>query len=294
MTMPRAQVAAPPARPYAFGLQSAVIPRDDTRWESAGVTWTPETCGAGGGGAYWLNQDCTPPADRVNQRKEYADYDCPPPVETVPFTIYHSASRSGNPFDDVKARLQNEFAAVEPVLVEQAFWNGQGGEAAPNLVSSAQAAPFGETAAGIVTALAYLENGYHAQASQEGVIHAPRWVYPFAAGAGLAIRDRNQLRTPGGAVWAFGVGYNAQVAPGWATATATGLQSWMYMTGPVYQWRTEAVVNPPDIGSALNRATNDIELVIERTYVLAFECAAVAVLADLAPAAAGGGGGGGF
>lgn len=292
MTMPRAQVPPPPSRPYAFGLQSAVIPREGARWESTGVSWTPETCGGVDGG-YWLHQDCTPAEDRVAQTKT-GDSPCPPAVDVVPFTVFHTATRSGNPFDDVKARLQNEFAANEPVWVEQAFWAGQGGAAAPNLVGVAQAAPFGETAAGIVAAVAYLEHGYHAGATQEGVIHAPRWVYPFAVAAGMALRDRNQLRTPAGAVWAFGVGYDTSIAPDWATGAATGLQSWMYMTGPVYQWRSEALVNPPDAGAAFNRTTNDVELVIERTYALGFECAAVAVMVDLAAASGGGGGGGGF
>lgn len=214
------------------------------------------------------------------------------PVGATPFTVYSSFDCAGVSVAEARERLTAQFALREPVAVEEAFWYGRSDAfgMSPTLQSSPYSGTWPETATGIREAVARLEDAYYWWATNMGVIHAPRWVYPFAAAAGLIVRDRNVLRTPLDTLWAFGVGYNAYEGPDDATASAGDGQAWMYMTGPVSQWRSEVLINPP-AEQALDRFTNHVELVAERTYLLAFDCHAVSVLADFNAAAGGSDGG---
>ena len=141
--------------------------------------------------------------------------------------------------------------------------------------------------AGIVAAVAALEEGLAGAYDGVGVIHAPRAAAPHAAAAHLIERDGSVLRTPLGTMWAFGAGYDRAVGPD-GEADVTGTHAWMYATGAIARWRSEPIVNPPGY-AALNLTTNDVTVFAERIVMLYRDCVTVAVDADLvAPTGAGG------
>jgi len=83
-------------------------------------------------------------------------------------------------------------------------------------------------------------------------IHAPVEVAAFAAEAGLVIQDGNRKITPMGSVWAFGAYPSGEVI----------------VTGQTTVWRAPEI----QVYSAFGNATNDVTLVAERAYSVAFEC----------------------
>lgn len=291
MVYPKLTVAPPLSVPYRYGLQSVVVARQDQveRALSAGVEYDPETCGRDSN--YWRDPNCDPlllaPFDAPQQVGTWDD-----PVGATPFTIYSQFSCAGVSIAEGRERLLAQFALREPIAVEEAFWNGDllALGISPTLASSEYVAASTAPVTGVAAAVAHLERAYYAVATTQGVIHAPRWVYPYAAQAGLLVRDGNVLRTPADTQWAFGVGYSGDQGPADATDVATADQAWMYMTGPVSQWRSDVMVLPPD-DAALNLTSNLVELIAQRTYLLAFDCQAVSVLAGFDQVAGGGGGG---
>ena len=193
-----------------------------------------------------------------------------------PFTVFHTLGCAEHDLDGSRSRLE------------------RGGQTlnAPVLTDTTETT-FPIRVEGITAALARLEESFYWSNSVQGIIHAPRWVYSHAANAGLIVRDRNILRTPADTMWAFGTGYDSYTGPAGTGETAADGESWLFMTSPVSQWRSDTQVLPTVRDAALDRSTNDVEMLAERTYVLAYECDAIAVLASF-PAGGGGGGGGGF
>lgn len=210
----------------------------------------------------------------------------------VPFTIVASYGCAGISGDEAQQILARRIAQYEPAAVEKVFWEGTYG-ITPSLRNGYVETTDPLRPTGIVRAVAALEdamswNGF----AGTPVIHAPRWTYPFAAAANLIVRDRNVLRTPAETMWSFGSGYTAGIGPHDQDAeTVDDFETWMYITGPIQQWRSDIFINP-DSRASLNRETNVVEAVAERTYVLAQDCQAYAALADLTFHAGGGGGAG--
>lgn len=219
--------------------------------------------------------------------------DSPDLASGVPFTIVASYGCAGISGEEARQILARRITQYEPAAVEKVFWEGTYG-IYPSLRHGYVEPTDPLRPTGIVRAVAALEdaiswNGF----AGTPVIHAPRWVYPFAAAANLIIRDRNVLRTPADTQWAFGSGYTSIIGPHDQDSEPVGsFETWMYITGPIQQWRSEIFINP-DARSSLNRETNVVEAVAERTYVLAQDCKAYATLADLTFHAGGGGGAGG-
>jgi hypothetical protein len=219
--------------------------------------------------------------------------DSPDLATGVPFTVIASYGCAGISGDEARRILSRRIAQYEAAAVERVFWEGTYG-VSPSLRNGYVEPTDPVRPTGIVRAVAALEDAISSQGfAGVPIIHAPRWVYPFAAGANLIVRDRNVLRTPADTMWAFGSGYTANVGPhDQDTETVDAFQSWLYITGPIQQWRSDVFINP-DARASLNRETNVVEAVAERTYVLAQDCRAYATLADLSYQGGGGGGGAG-
>lgn len=218
--------------------------------------------------------------------------DSPDLTTGVPFTVVASYGCAGITGEEARNILARRIVQYEPAAVEKVFWEGTYG-IYPSLRNGYVEPTDPLRPTGIVRAVAALEdaiswNGF----AGTPIIHAPRWVYPFAAAANLIVRDRNVLRTPADTMWSFGSGYTSIIGPhDQDTETVDPFQTWMYITGPIQQWRSDVFINPDAAGS-LNRETNVVEAVAERTYVLAQDCKSYATLADLTFQAGGGGGGG--
>jgi len=146
----------------------------------------------------------------------------------------------------------------EMAAVERALWTGLDLEGnalgIQSLDSEASAIPAGydpgliTDVVGALERFAYTENQYGGVA----YIHAPVEVAAFAAEAGLVIPDGNRKVTPMGSIWVFGAYPSGEVI----------------VTGQTAVWRAPDV----DVYNAFERPTNEVTMVAERTYAVAFEC----------------------
>jgi hypothetical protein len=92
------------------------------------------------------------------------------------------------------------------------------------------------------------------------------------ANAHLLEKQGRQLTTKIGTPVCFGQGYNGTGPAGQAVAATT---EYMYATGRVMIWGTEAEV--PPIGETMDRALNQIYTVAEKIYAVAIECGVWAI-----------------
>lgn len=198
-----------------------------------------------------------------------------------PFVVYSSIECGSvglaNIEDRVKQLLFAQLVAGEQATVEHAFSTASVGI---NLgLANSNAVNLG-TAQGPVQATAMLEEWLYARYGLPGVLHVPMRAAEYVRGAHLTERD-----TPN-AAWRTGVG-TAVSFGNYAGTGPTGQvpganQTWMYITGQVAIWRTpdNDLLIPP-LGQVLNRATNTVDIVMEREYVITYDCYVAAVLVTL-------------
>jgi hypothetical protein len=102
---------------------------------------------------------------------------------------------------------------------------------------------------GALERYAYTDNQYGGVA----YIHAPVEVAALAAEAGLILQDGpNRKVTPMGSVWSFGAYPAGSVI----------------VTGQTAVWRAPEI----QVYDSFDRTSNEVVLVAERTYSVAFEC----------------------
>jgi hypothetical protein len=156
---------------------------------------------------------------------------------------------------DVKVRRSLETS--EQGTVERSFWTGQDFEGNDlgilSLDDRAEDIPVGydpgliTDVVGALERYAYTTQGYGYQA----YIHAPVEVAAFAFESGLVLIDGNRKVTPMGSIWSFGA------YPGGS----------IIITGQTTVWRGDVVVS-----QSFETTTNEVLLVAERAYSVAFEC----------------------
>lgn len=178
--------------------------------------------------------------------------------------------------DTVRRYLYEQLVAGEQATVERIFSTGLVGQF-PSLQNGA--VNLG-AAQGPVQAVSMLESWLYARYGLRGVIHAPILAAPYFMGAYIMEQDGNAF---GGGVWrtttgtAVSFGNYAGVGP---TGQAGG--NWVYITGQVAIWRTpDADLFVPPMGQVINRSTNVITTVMEREYVLTYDCYSAAVQVTL-------------
>lgn len=177
--------------------------------------------------------------------------------------------------DRVQKFLYDQLVAGEQAVVEDIFSRGTVAQF-PSLQSGATNLG---AAQGPVQAVSMLEDWLYARFGIVGTIHAPMEAAAYFKGAHLVEMDGN----PNSGVWRTGVGtavsfgnYSGLGPTGQAGAT------WLYITGPVTIWRTpDAELFVPPMGQVINRSTNVLTIVMEREYVLTFDCYAAAVQVTL-------------
>lgn len=219
----------------------------DEHWVD-GVVWTSRGCAVGR-----VFEACTSTAygadaanDMANQgRKEYQ-----------PFVIDASdrCSSFGWQKHDFIQRATEKLESVTDFQLEKEFW---GGALIPGNIKLAEGSATVLTAAAYtpINALACLENALGGAAGGgQGMIHASRqlvttWVQSFDLE-----RQGNTLYTKLGTIVVPGVGY-----PGTGPAgQATGVTQWAYATGLVTVLVSPIVVQPDNLGQALDRVANTI------------------------------------
>lgn len=205
----------------------------------------------------------------------------------TPFTVYAQFECSPVGMADAATVGSDALARVEQHQVEAAFWTGvAGGKPVvfPHLAADAEvvdsqdivlqptASPAVTGSADVAHALGVLEQELADCYSGQGLIHVPRVALPTLAAWKLArVDEAGRLVTPGGNLIVAGGGYTGSGPDGAAAAAGT---SWIYATGAAFGYRSSVYVSP--VRESLDRSTNTLHMLAERTYVLGFECCLLA------------------
>lgn len=286
MASPRALIAPPAFTPHAYGLLTVaadVTATAPAHWE-AGVTWQP-LCAAAGvtfdeclvvTGVGVVPEPAEKAATFTSHRRA-----------ATPFTVYARKDCAAPTFwNQAAGEVSEGLTEGEGWQVERAFWTGGAGGASgvvhPHLAANAELISFSDTlqtAATVITGVALdlveglgrLEWALGDCYQGQGVIHIPAVLGPQLANNLLAIPRGGRLYTPNGNLIALGAGYPGTGPTG---ASITGAV-WIYATGAVFYARSP--LRAIDSTASLDRSTNTLEQLAERTYVLGWDCCHLAI-----------------
>lgn len=268
---PPVYVAAPAVTPYGAGLYSvAQLPAEPgDRWQT-GVEYEPDGCAEAA--SVWV--DSCVPGDR-------ADKDVPegiPVASGDPFTVIGGlvCRLVGHTEAELMARARRNLELGEQRAVETAFWGGALGNT-PHLADTSTTVVSGAAGLSLVDGVGLLEEHLATNYAGVGVLHAARRVAAPAAQKVQAVKESGRLVTNLGTRWAF---YGGAPNTGPDGTPAAAGSAWIYATGEVVIRRSEIWM--PDVGELLNRTTNEVALIAERTVVITTECITAAALVDLA------------
>jgi len=292
----RLVVDPPVFTPSPYGLLSAVTmrPTTDAHWQM-GVTWE-DICGGTGvtldpctTSAPAITGTGLVPAKAATTRRSFWG--------ATPFTVYAEVDCSPvDFFENREATMQMALDRFESFQVERTFWTGLAPErnssggvvngVLPHPASNAaivenaflgpavtlqQAAtvPTG-IALNVVDALGALEAALAACLNGTGIIHVPQALAPTLA---LLLKQQgNRMLTPNGNVVAIGAGYPGTSPTGAVPSVGT---AWMYATGPVFGYRGPAKMDLMDGAASMAPLTGSVDTVkaiVERTYLLGYDC----------------------
>lgn len=271
---PSALVLGPTRVPLPYGLFSTFTFRGATgdRWGTGGVQF--ETVGCGPLGAYG-GPECDPTDPLTPVEGLPSTFERSPGMvgEATSFTIYgyDKCSLVGNA--DPMLKAQERLLTHEERSVEYAFWTGALGNT-PSLQGAT------ELTSGPVSwtvGIGLLEEFIAREYGSQGVIHMSRLT---AIGAKDVQRTGASLRTLLGTPIAAGAGYDGS-SPQGATPPANTAQRWVYITPPLFGYRSEIYSPTTELGEMFDRDTNTVTALSQRDYLLAFEeCGVAAVLID--------------
>jgi hypothetical protein len=239
------------------------------------------------GGLQYEISNCTLPVGyEINCQASHAEKVISSGVTVVtgaPFIVY-SAIRCDTVGlvnwgeERVKKFLYDQLVAGEQATVENIFSSQTFGQF-PGLSGNPAVVNLG-SAIGIVRAVGMLESWLYGRYGRPGVIHAPMLAAPYFSGSHVTEEKSDGIwRTDTKTAVSFG--NYAGTGP---TGQAAGAgNAWLYITGQVAIWRTpDSALFVPPMGQVINRTTNVITTVMEREYVLTFDCYVAAVEVTLA------------
>jgi hypothetical protein len=217
--------------------------------QGGGVRYVPNGCGQAY--AYPVNCEADPPDKPIDTDNEIVDSG----VFAVLATL--NCAPVGYTPAEQEAKVLRRLEGAEQAAVERALWGGLDLEGNPleilNLDESAVdigGSYDSDSISDVVGALeryAYAVQGY----GYPAVLHAPVEVAAIAFQAGIVLQDGPRKVTPMGTAWSFGAYESGSV----------------WITGQTTVWRSEI-----QVASGLDQATNQMLLLAERTYAVAFDC----------------------
>jgi hypothetical protein len=260
--IPAPIVPAPERLRRRYGLFDAASgPLDfPAHGEGGGVRFQPLECGrayAYGVTCYGSGEGQTPaPAKPLDQGNDE--------VSTGVFAVLATVNCGAPGYTDEEFRTQarRRLEGNEQAAVEAAFWGGQDFEGQSldilDLNGTAEDVDPGydpgliTDVVGALERYAYTEQGYGGVA----YIHAPIEVAAFAAEAGLVLPETSgpngRKITPMGSIWVFGAYPAGSVI----------------VTGQTTVWRSPEIV----VHNSFDQNTNEVLMVAERAYSVAYEC----------------------
>lgn len=172
--------------------------------------------------------------------------------------------------------LMDQLKAGEQAVVENLFSTSSNG-ITPGLVGP-NTVNLG-TAPDVISATGQLEAWLYARYGLPGVIHVPARAAAYFTNAVIVKQDNRGIwRTDMGTGVSFG-NYAGTGPTGQAVVAGS---QWIYITGQVAIWRTpDGELFSPPMDQVLNRATNVVKSVMEREYVVTYDCYAAAILVTL-------------
>lgn len=286
---PRTYVSAPAFTPLPFGLLTSLSPfirtPSDPHWQ-AGVIYE-SVCAVGN----TTFDECF----AVTGTDGVATPVGPPPSKAsteefilrgaTPFTVFAQMDCSAPGFWERGTEVINSsFTQSEQRQVERAFWTGiAGGQPVvyPHLAANTEvydgqvllqsAAVSGGAAVDIVQGIGILESALAACYDGVGVLHLPRSLAPAMAEAMLLVNEGGRYRTPNGNIVIFGSGYTGSAPDGTTSADSV----YVYATGSLMIYRSPTyMINGVE---ALVREDNTLKPIVERQYLLGWDCCHIGV-----------------
>jgi hypothetical protein len=208
----------------------------------------------------------------------------------TPITVFARFDCSPVGLSDIDTVASEALARVEESQLEAAFWTGSAGGtgvvfphlAADGTVEDAQGITLQSAASVCITGvdaahgLGVLEQCLDDCYDGQGVLHVPRLALATLDAWGLVRGIDGTLRTLSGNLVAVGGGYPNTGPNGTAAPAGT---AWIYATGAVFGYRSDVFAT--QVRDSLDRAENTVEMLAERTYVMAWECCHLAALINL-------------
>lgn len=267
--IPAVEVAKPTEEfPLRYGIfQAAIGPLDfpDVHMRGGGLWWAEAMCGGGQG--YEVN--CIDALDTKVFNTDGLNI-----VTAVPFVVMSNYTCMFTNLEDAERLARQKFFSVEQSQVESIFSQGLFAQS-PSLSNNADV--FDNSAAAPATELDSVISGLETwiyctqQYGPRAVLHVPFAVFNAMKDHHLIEFDGRRWRTPTGTT--VSTGCYAGLDPDGATPAAGTF--WVYVTGQTVVYRAGDFEQPPVQGT-LNRATNQFTGLVEREYVVAFECGVAA------------------
>jgi hypothetical protein len=287
------EVAPPIVTPESFTLLDYVqwVDTTDPHWR-LGIMY-PVVCGGASTTYDICIQTLSPSASGSNPTKSaQATRDW---RGATPFTVYTEIDCSPvGWWDAAEANVREALRRSEAHVVEEAFWTGTVhgdanialphlaadtaiflGESQPtNMVTLQTAASVPVTGTvDVVEGLGILERELSDCYSAQGLIYVTLDVFEELVNELLVFQRNGLWYTAKGNKVVPGGGFTGTSPAGAAAPTGT---AWMYATGALMGYRS-APKQVADRTSSLDRSDNTLALIIERTYLLGWDCCHIGV-----------------
>lgn len=263
--IPKQFVDGPPRVPSPYGLFSVLTVRQpgDQHWQM-GVEWESESCAGVGGFGPLL--DCDVPPSGLP--REEGDNAGPVLGDATPFTVYaeYSCSPVGRSLADMQRLATLRLQAREESGAERFLWTGELGNTP--VIADSDAEVLSAVPATPVTALALLEKFAGDAWGGQGVVHVSKLGAVVLTQNGVIKESGSKLVTNMGTPVIAGNGYPG-TGPG-NTDPEDGT-SWAYITPPLIGYRGDIETDSGRQGDLLDRGTNDMTVLAERTYLIGFD-----------------------
>ena len=284
---PASLVIGAPRVPLPFGLFSTFTLREAgaDRWET-GVQFETDPCDPVDGIGYydWCNPGATVglPKDlaknmslvgKATPFSVYGHFQCSP-VGWSPERAQDMAT--AHLLDREEQRVERALATGDLGNIPNLFTDVDGTGSNPTILTD----PGGSTPNSPAVCLGLLENFIAQTYGSMGVLHMSRGAAMVLTNNGMLQRQGTRLTTMVGTPVAAGGGY-----PGTAPAGAPNppsLAAWVYASPAVFGYRSEVFTSSNVRGDLMDRNTNNLYAVAERSYLIGFDtCGVGAALMDL-------------
>lgn len=194
-------------------------------------------------------------------------------VTGTPFMVYATqvCGTVGFTYDEQTAMVVERLKSVEQGVVEDIFSQSTFGEA-PGLITGDGITTLAGAGDAIQDVIGELERAMYCGAVSYGppaILHVPIPAFNWMKREHLIEFDGTRWRTAIGTV--VSTGCYANNSPG-GVAPADGV-FWLYITGQTTIWRTpDSQIQVAPVEGSLNRTTNQLLMLAEREYVIAYEC----------------------